>query len=194
MLDNFTKDPEGAALFQHCCLQARSWPPFLLTAIRLFQFDGLRSAGAEMGSGERSAVARKIRRFTNCAGFPEWISKAGMDLVTMLPAAATPHCPIITPGHINAREPTHDPSSNTIGSTLSPKCGSDQSWLPVHRYAPCERQQFVPILTLTRLSIQTSSPIQLCSPMESSHGYFTRTPGLRTTPRPSFAPKQRRIN
>src|ERR1700677_3880269 len=30
--------------------------------------------------------------------------------------------------------------------------------------------------------------------MESRHGYFTRMPGFRTTPRSTFAPKQRRIN
>src|SRR5215472_3300050 len=53
-------------------------------------------------------------------------------------------------------------------------------------------QTFAPIFTSTRLSIQTSSPIQLLLPIERSHGYFTRMPGFSTTPPASLAPKRRR--
>lgn len=52
-------------------------------------------------------------------------------------------------------------------------------------------QQFVPISTSDRLSIQTSSPIQLKSPTVSRQGNFTLKPGLIITPRPIFAPNRR---
>lgn len=47
---------------------------------------------------------------------------------------------------------------------------------------PCDKQAWAPIHTSARLSIQTSSPIQLWSPTRSRQGNFTRTPGLITTP------------
>ena len=136
-----------------------SWPGF--------SGEGMIQRVVCIGSGDSgrdsfaiSLCIRKARRLRRCAGFPAWISNAGMLLVTTLPAAAIPQCSIFTPGQMTARAPTHEPSSSVIGSTRSPKDLSDQSWLPVQRYEPCEIQTFLPMVTVTRLSIQTSSPIQ----------------------------------
>src|SRR5687767_8125763 len=49
----------------------------------------------------------------------------------------------------------------------------------------------LPIRTRTKLSIHAPSPIQLWSPTDSHHGYFTRTRGLMITPSPTWAPNLR---
>jgi hypothetical protein len=102
----------------------------------------------------------KTRFLVSFAGLPAWISNAGISLVTTLPAVATACSPMVTPGQTTARAPTHDPSHRTMGPTISPNCGSSQSWFPVQRYAPCDMQQFDPIEISPRSSSQTLSPIQ----------------------------------
>lgn len=59
------------------------------------------------------------------------------------------------------------------------------------QHAPCEMQTLLPMLTLSRLSIQTSSPIQQSSPISNFHGNFTVTSFFMTSPFPIFAPNRR---
>src|ERR1017187_7509012 len=54
-------------------------------------------------------------------------------------------------------------------------------------------QTFASIQPSAKLSIQQSSPSQEFFPILSNHGYFTLTPGLMTTPTPTFAPNDRSI-
>jgi hypothetical protein len=88
--------------------------------------------------------------------------------------------------------PTQAPSEIVMDLTIRPKEGSDQSWFPVHKYAPCERQASRPIVICSKLSIQQSSPIQAWLPIDRRQGYFTRTPGRITAANPMLAPNARR--
>ena len=88
------------------------------------------------------------------------------------PRIRTASLPTVTPGETLANAPTHAPSSIVIGFKTRPIPGSDQSWLPVQRYAPCEMTALAPILTFTKLSSQTRSPIQALSPISRCQGYF----------------------
>src|ERR1700730_12305418 len=65
------------------------------------------------------------------------------------------------------------------------------SCVPVHRYARWERQTFDSIVTGARLKIQTPSPIQTSSPIESRHGKLIFTSERITTDLPIFAPNHR---
>jgi hypothetical protein len=49
-------------------------------------------------------------------------------------------------------------------------------------------QQLFPILIVTKLSIQTFSPIQTLSEISKNHGNFILTDGLITNFRPIFIP------
>lgn len=86
---------------------------------------------------------------------------------------------------------TQTQSSITILRVSRSKVGEVQSWLPVHRYAPWDKQQSLPMRTGAKLSIQTSSPIHELSPTTSRQGNFTRRPGLMTTLLPISAPNSR---
>src|ERR1700730_9647411 len=61
------------------------------------------------------------------------------------------------------------------------------SCVPVHRYARWERQTLHPIVTGETLKIQTPSPIQTSSPIESRHGKLIFTSERITTDLPIFA-------
>ena len=50
-----------------------------------------------------------------------------------------------------------------------------------------------PIRTAQWLSIHTISPSQTSSPSSKNQGYLIVTRGLQTKPRPTVAPKQRRM-
>src|SRR5262249_36057448 len=109
------------------------------------------------------------------------------------PRAKTAPSPTRTPGPIVVLAQIQALSSMTIGLVTRSKVCRDQLWLPVHRYAPCETQQCDPIETWSRLSIQTSSPIQLNGPIARRQGNFTLTCGFITTLRPISAPNARKI-
>jgi hypothetical protein len=49
-------------------------------------------------------------------------------------------------------------------------------------------QTLLPMVTISKLSIHTSSPIQEWLPIFNRHGYFMFTLGFITTPSPTFAP------
>jgi hypothetical protein len=53
---------------------------------------------------------------------------------------------------------------------------------------PCDMQQSLPMVTGSKLSIQTCSPIQQSLPMESFQGNLILMQGLNLTPIPIFAP------
>ena len=53
-------------------------------------------------------------------------------------------------------------------------------------------QQCLPMLTGSKFKMETSSPIQVWSPMDNFQGKWIFTRGLMTTPHPTCAPKQRR--
>lgn len=113
---------------------------------------------------------------------------SGMSPLTTVPGETTAETPTRLPPRTTHRAVIHAPSSIRTGLVMS-AMSRRKAWDPVVTNVPCEITVSQPMVSRSWLCNQTSSPIQLRSPMIRFQGDLTRRRGLRTTPRPTRAPK-----